>query len=177
MTLTESKSKSIVKPDQKTIAYHEAGHVIAFILAGIKFKYVTIKSKRRPDGHMMWGRINSSFDPVHFMVGIKKEEMTDPLHFSRFFISGFINCAGMVAEYMYFGKYCKGSGDDFLKINDNLSVLPKFLQDKCYSFLAAYTSFIFQSKIKHIKLIANELLSRETLSYDDVIDLLANIPE
>ena len=40
-----------MKSKLDSIAFHEAGHAVAYILAGIPFKHVTIKEDRKKDEH------------------------------------------------------------------------------------------------------------------------------
>ena len=40
-----------MKSKLDSIAFHEAGHAVAHILAGIPFKHVTIKEDRKKDEH------------------------------------------------------------------------------------------------------------------------------
>ena len=67
------------------IAFHEAGHAIAHILAGIPFEYVTIKEEKEKDefGYRSLGQVvnNNPMTPEEW----EKHSIMDPAEFNIFF--------------------------------------------------------------------------------------------
>lgn len=152
---------------QEATAYHEAGHVLAFLLLNRKFKLVTIK----PDGVSL-GAVN------HRKVSGSKFEassVTNPDQLAKFFTHDFIAGAGFVAEKLFSRKNnLKGAASDFLQIyNSTLQDLPERFSQKYLSFLSEYTATVFELRLNRSALsaIALALIERETLSYDEVIKI------
>jgi hypothetical protein len=65
-----------MKKNLEYIAFHEAGHAVAHILAGIPFKYVTIKEAIEKDengerslGHIRFDKTKSEMKWDHIMLG------------------------------------------------------------------------------------------------------------
>lgn len=74
---------------QHCIAFHEAGHAVAHILAGIPFKYVTVKEEKEKDesGHLSLGHIepNEPKDDVYW----NQLSFLNPIEFNEFFRDDF----------------------------------------------------------------------------------------
>ena len=155
-----------MKTQKEATAYHEAGHAMACWLSDRNFKYVTIKPKGDSLGHLK--RKN--------YIRFETMSITFPTQVGKFFIENFINGAGFVSEKMYRGRNnLVGAKFDFKNMYiRSLSDLPESFIKKYYTFLAEYTLTVFQLENNWIMIeaIAEALIERETLTYNDVINVV-----
>jgi len=156
-------------------AYHEAGHVLALLLATRRFKYVTIVPENMKDGYGIETSVHIRGIPSEIKNQWEIPSFFKPVKFNRFFRNDFINVAGLVAEQIYTGKKNKtGAGGDFEAwINVTLLGLPNKLNSKYQNFLLDYTREVLELEINwlHITSIAEALVERKTLNYSQVIDV------
>jgi ATP-dependent Zn protease len=156
-------------------AYHEAGHVLALLLATRRFKYVTIVPENMKDGYGIETSVHISRIPSEIKNQWEIPSFFKPVKFNRFFRNDFINVAGLVAEQIYTGKKNKtGAGGDFEEwINVTHLGLPNKLSSKYQFFLLDYTKEVLELEINwlHITSIAEALIERKTLNYSQVIDV------
>jgi len=121
------------------IAFHEAGHAVAHILAGIPFKYVTIKEDKEKDeyGQRALGQVVLN-DPVSH-DDWEKYSILDPKDFDRFFKDDFIKLSGFIAEMIYRRRSdYKGSKGDLRQwVGASLNKLPDRLSSE-YCYIAKY---------------------------------------
>ena len=119
------------------IAFHEAGHAVASILTGSKFKYVTIKEDsekneygKRSLGHIMYEnpRSKEEWDQISIL---------NPNEFDVFFKDDFVGLAGLIAERLYMGKISwKESNEDLQQcFGISLYKLPDSLGEKYFRYL------------------------------------------
>jgi ATP-dependent Zn protease len=149
-------------------AYHEAGHALAYLLTNRKFKYLTIIPKENSLGHISH-KLGNRFN---FEYG----SMVDPIEFNKFFLEDFRNIAGLVAEKIYTKRNnFSGAKGDFRQIYAIGDYSDKLIT-KYLSFLTEYVVMVFSIKMNRIKLdvIAEVLIQKETLSYDDVLNVIQN---
>lgn len=155
---------------KKCTAYHEAGHALAAILLGKKFKFITIKTDSDSLGKVVSKRGNR--------YRYEYNSIMDPCRFSKYFLSDFRNIAGLVAEKIYSGRNnFSGAKGDITKIIDStLAGLPETYNKKYMAFLSEYAYNVFTVVKNRIRLeaIADELLIKETLSYSDVMEIMGN---
>lgn len=80
------------------IAFHEAGHAFAHILAGIPYKYVTMKEEKEKDefGYRSLGQLanENPMTPEEW----EKHSIMDPVEFNTFFKDDLTKLAELVAE-------------------------------------------------------------------------------
>jgi len=155
-------------------AYHEAGHVAARLLTNRRFKKVTIiPSKGKVDnqiesfGHVDSVGIGIDWDGLSFVR---------PLEFRKFFISDFISVSGVVAEKIHTGRFnYGGANSDFRHWEDTtLLNLSEELGRKYQKFLFKYTEEVFSmdENWRNITAIAESLLEKKTLKYNEVLDVV-----
>ena len=158
------------------IAFHEAGHAVASILTGTSFRYVTIKEDsekneygKRSLGHIMYEnpRSKEEWDQISIL---------NPNEFDVFFKDDFVGLAGLIAERLYKGKISwKGSKEDLRQFfGISLYKLPDCLGEKYLSFLLEYTFQVLNTKQNwsNIVAVALALIDKETLSYDQVREII-----
>jgi hypothetical protein len=101
-----------------------------------------------------------------------------PNQVGKFFIENFINAAGFVSEKIYRGRNnLKGAKSDFKNMYiRSLSDLPDSFIKKYYAFLSEYILTVFQIENNWIRImaIAEALIERETLTYNEVINIVQN---
>ncbi len=158
------------------IALHEAGHAVAHYLTDIPFKYVTIREDKEKNEHG-----ERSLGHITFEKPLSKEEwdqhsMLDPKEFDRFFKDDFTKLAGPVAEMIYRGRFnLKSAKEDIRQwVGTSLNKLPEKLSSKYQSYILEYTFQILQTKTNwsSITSVALALIDEETLSYDQVCDVI-----
>jgi hypothetical protein len=90
-----------MKKNLDCIAFHEAGHAVAHVLAGIPFKFVSIKEDMEKDefGYRSLGQVanENPMTPEEW----EKHSIMDPNEFNTFFKDDFTKLAGLVAEGVY----------------------------------------------------------------------------
>lgn len=166
-----------MKDNLDCIAFHEAGHAVAHILAEIPFKYVTILEEKVLDelgqrslGHIAYEKpkTKDEWDQFSFL---------DPNEFSIFFKDDFTKLAGFVAEGIYRGKFnYKAAKGDFREwLGTSLGKLPESLNSAYISFMMEYTGQIIHSKTNwsNITAVALALVEEDTLSYERVCEVVA----
>jgi len=162
-----------MKDDAKYVAIHEAGHAFANVLFKIPFHYVTIVPEEEDV-------VNTGGHTLGYIMPIKpysgKEESTYSKLIPDEFFSSFSEdvtiLAGSVAEALYRKKFNKYSAkaDIFILINNRLINHPEPFRSKYRSFLISYTYLLLKQKAnyKMIVKIADELMKKKTLDYDQV---------
>lgn len=158
------------------VAIHEAGHNVAHFLAGIPFKYITIKEDEEKDEYGQ-----RSLGCLVFEKPLSKEEWNhysflNPNEFNLYFKDDFTKLAGPVAEMMYRGRfnYKSAKGDFRQWVGTSLNKLPEKLSSKYQSFMLEYSFHVLQTKDNwsNITAIALALIDEEILSYDQVCDVI-----
>jgi hypothetical protein len=158
----------IKEPDlvRRHSAYHESGHVIADLLYGYHFKFVTIK----PDE-------SGEYDGV--VYGSARGRARD---------LAVVQLAGIVASAKMIGCDPWENPDQFEDNSTDIATANNFI-DNWVAFLsktygeASYrkqiwdeietkTRLLVDQNWKSIEVIAGTLLEKETLAYDDVIRIL-----
>jgi len=157
-------------------AYHEAGHVIALLLIKRRFKYVSIvpeKSKNAYESGTL-GHVKSF--PLRNKYQWEINTFLDPAIFDKYFKDDFVKVAGLVAEKIHTGRFNNlGAGGDFRKLfYTTLMDMPDKLSLGYQKFLIEYTREVLEMKVNWIRItaIAEGLLERGTLSYDQVWDVI-----
>lgn len=123
------------------IAFHEAGHAVAHVLAGIPFKFVTIKADEEKDeqGFKSLGQVVLN-EPAS---GEEWDQYSilNPDEFNIFFKDDFTKLAGLVADKIYRGRFnYKSSKENFRQwVGTSLNKLPESLSSKYVSFILEYT--------------------------------------
>lgn len=158
------------KKRKEGVAYHEAGHAMAFILAGKKFRYATIKGDKTTSGHVMQRASRISIDNyINSMI-------VTPTDLPKLFLHDFINIAGFIAEGIHTGRFNgKRALSDFMGIVDvTTQDLPELFVKQYMGFLRGYTMLVFQIRVNWLRIeaIAEALLKRETLNYIEVINVI-----
>lgn len=162
------------KNHKLSIAFHEAGHVIAMVLTSTPFKYVEIKQRKEKNGMTSLGRV------VRRNKSEPKEEddyfMLNPVDLMKFFKEDFIGYAGIVSGKLHSGKINILSGvfDKDIWAYNNGPNIPKKLTSKYERFMLEYTSQVLQLKQNwfHITAVAIALVNKEKLSYEEVIEII-----
>jgi hypothetical protein len=159
------------------IAYHESGHAVAHFLAGIRFKFVTIKPVETEDeygerilGYVMYDK------PIYDEISNSRTKLY-PVEFINYVRLDFTNLAGMVSEKIYHhGSYDFTAAKDNLELwkNNILDDLPEPLNSKYQDFIFEYTYQVLQLRVNWscITAVAEALLNYETLSYNQVRSVL-----
>lgn len=131
------------KNKKQAVAYHEAGHAYAHLLTRIPFEYVSIKHEEECEG-----RISG---------GIKEG-----------FSGAFILISGYVSERLYTGRYNMFTARaDFKDLFDIwLSDFPKPAEQE--KQLIKYARRVLGARWEQVKAIAEALLERETLTFEQV---------
>lgn len=145
-------------------AYHEAGHVMAFIQSDIRFQYVTIKPWR---GYL--GRVKHKPQPRSVLT---KSFFLNPSFFSKRFKRDIIYFAGALAEGMFLQDTeieQAGCHDDILKTFSTCADLSDELREKYIQFAITYTKDLMIHNWGKVTAIAEGLLEHETLSYQEVL--------
>lgn len=156
----------------ESVAFHEAGHAVAYLLTEMPFNYVTIKPDEKEDeygqksvGHLMPNEPTSIDDWCQYTI-------LNPTDFNIYFKGDFIKIAGSVAEMIHKGKFNnKGAAADFRQWSKTtLSDLPEKLRTRYKSFMFEYAIEVLQIKTIWSKIVAvaEALIKQETLSYDEV---------
>jgi hypothetical protein len=157
------------------IAFHEAGHAVAHILAGIPFKYVTIKEEKEKDelGYRSLGQVvnENPLTPEEW----EKHSILDPIEFSTFFKDDFTKLAGLVAEMIYRHRFnYKAAKGDFRQwVGTSLNLIPEHLNSRYIDFMLEYTFQVLQTKTNwsNITAVALELVDEDKLSYKRVCEV------
>ncbi len=159
------------------IAYHEAGHVLAYLLTDSVFDYVTIiPSKDKSDKRL---KTLGHVEPMPLLIETDWSalDFLKPMDFSAFFTSNFIDLAGFVAQKMVTDEYDRvGAHSDFNEFeNKTLLNLPDELSEKYSNFLLQYVKEVFSvaENLRDITAIAAALLEKKTLNYHEVKKVVA----
>mgnify|MGYP001068229630 CR=1 FL=1 len=169
------KSKSDGKDMLKYVAFHEAGHAVAYcyFFNGPRFKHVTIKPKGSALGHVL-GR-PSIWRP---------DEDTGVRFFVRLRDRIIRTLAGPEAERKVRGRYNqRGASDDWKSVAD--LVFHMAGSERQVNALMRYFDVVTEEFIEFrwhkIEAVASALLERTTLSYKEVEQILCpgldQIPE
>jgi hypothetical protein len=107
------------------IAFHEAGHAVTHILAGIPFKYVTIKEDKEKDEHGQRSPGQIMLKNPRSQAEWEQLSIMDPNEFNTFFKDDFTKLAGLVAEMIYRNRFnykaAKVDSQQWLGISNLLS--------------------------------------------------------
>jgi len=160
----------------KSTAYHESGHVVAAFHFDMPIEYVTIKPNENSLGHVRYdGKIATRLAQL-------KNTYTDPTNDERILIEKdiIVDFAGFYAEKKFTGQQNTiGASSDWqnaiLKagvIHSSDNIIEKF-QEYC----AVYAEEFVDEPVhwQQIEVIAENLLLRETLTYDEIQKLIAEI--
>lgn len=144
----------MTKRIQRT-AYHEAGHAVACIAKGRKFKYVTISPKDGSRGHIRYNRVPS-------LEFAKSRALID---------RGIITLAGTCAEKIKFGRYSHGFGHDDGE-SDRSHAADLFLSADIADARPYYakTEALLRKHWAKVEAVAGALLTHKTLSYQVVAE-------
>lgn len=135
-------------------AYHEAGHVIACLATGRKFRYVTIIRKDDARGY------------IRFCMFRNLEFATNKTLINH----GITTLAGTCAEKIKFGRYSHGFGSDREHAVDSFlragveNVNPYF----------ARTENLLKKHWANVERVAVALLKAKTLQFQEVNDLISH---
>lgn len=146
---------------REATAYHEAGHALAYLLTGWKFKYITIKPDKETDtiGHLMPYNKGEMF-----WYSMSVERL---MNYCRRSLSG------VIAEAIYTKRNNHlGARGDLRKVAD--MVLSVFGQDGptvqfFLKFIRSDTRDLLLMNWNKVERIAGDLLKSETLSYQEVL--------
>ena len=161
-----------MKKTRKVTAYHEAGHALAYILINRKFKYATIKPDSDSLGHVM-----PYFKPSKFTEWSISRNFCDPLDFGNHFKQDFISLAGYAAAKIFTGRYKNNiyqhTSDYDEWIERSLIDLPDKLNLSYQRFMRLYVIDVLSLELNwlRVKAIAEALIEKETLSYNDVFNV------
>jgi hypothetical protein len=161
-----------MKTSKEAIAYHEAGHAMAYILLGKKFMYATIRENDTAAGHIRQRSSRISLDTyINSMIVVLGD-------FPKLFLHDFINIAGFTAEAIHTGKFNgKRALSDFMGIVDTTTQdLPERFVKQYMEFLSGYAMLVFQIKVNWLRIeaIAEALIEKETLTYIETIEVAQN---
>jgi len=159
-------------------AYHEAGHVVALLLTDRRFEYVTIvPTKGKVDKSIKLGHVKTK--PYKFKKGDVTLSFFMPNEFQSFFRYNFLNIAGHVTEKIRTGRYDNlWDSSDFRKlVYITLENCPDNLRRSYEKFLFDYTKEVLtkEANWKRITAIAEALLEKKTLNYNEVNEVLRSI--
>lgn len=150
-------------PTIEETAYHEAGHVVAKMQYGIKFDYVTIIPKNDSLGHVRgrkrWG-------------AIRDLQSTSQL---RYLVAAL---AGLYAQKKFSGRLdTNGADSDFDKVDSIIfDHHPSDTVREAYrTYIHALAETMFENPIRwrQTEAIANALLERKTLTYQEASHVAA----
>ena len=161
----------------KQIAIHEAGHVLAHILTGRPFAFVTIEPselKIHTDGKSL-GYLQPITPYYHDKASYSR--LTPPEFFQNFSEDVTI-IAGYISQKIFSGTkgFDKtGSRTDLMALNNSRLInQPEPLRTAYKKFLIAYTFQLLSLNVHKqlILKIADELLEKKTLSYEQVQEIV-----
>jgi hypothetical protein len=160
------KRKPAATPIKET-AYHEAGHAVALHHCGIKYNYVTIEPDEEGRlGHVLH-RLPKWFNP--------ETDLCDRVRLlaERHII---VNYAGQIAQTKFRGKPLRfGMESDNATAIDLAIYLCGGLGATCDAYLlyCLYASLdVVNLRWREIEAVAEALLARKTLKYDDVLEII-----
>jgi len=155
-----------MKTEIESTAYHEAGHVIAYLLTERKFRYVWIDEVEKDHKFGEVVGYNSKRN-------LQNSSFTDPLAFVKHFEFGFQKIAGIVTEKLFMEEPMEiMDSNDFQEWSDtNLMVIAEDLRTLYANFLLKYTMEVLGEieNWKNIKAIAETLVKRKSLKYTEVL--------
>lgn len=166
-------SSKHMKEEIRSIAFHEAGHAYAHLLAGLFFGFVSIDPKQIEK--YSTGNSYGYIFPVHnnCSEGMGATSSLFPEDFFECFKTDFVIIGGLVAETLYSkGKLNRNSSKSDVKIlkdkpwmNNSGTFKKKYL-----GFLLAFAFELLKQKEHYsmINKIADALLMHKSLSYDQV---------
>ena len=153
------------------IALHEAGHALGYILTERPFAFVTInpgKLKIHTDGKSL-GYLQPITPYYHDKSAYSR--LTPPEFFQNFSEDVTILSA-YVAQRIFSKDFDRtGSKTDFLELNKSRLInQPEPFRSSYKKFLIAYTYQLLSMNVhkQMIMKIADELLKKKTLNYDEV---------
>ena len=161
--------------DIQQIAIHESGHVLAHILTGRPFAFVTIEPselKIHTDGKSL-GYLQPITPYYHDKVNYSR---ITPNEFYQNFSEDLTILSAYVAQRIFSKDFDRtGSKTDFLALNKSgLINQPEPLRTAYKKFLIAYTFQLLSLNVHKqlILKIADELLEKKTLSYEQVQEIV-----
>ncbi len=157
--------------DIQQIAIHEAGHVIGHILTGRPFAFVTIEPSAlniHTDGKSL-GYIQPITPYYHDKASYSR---ITPNEFYQNFSEDLTILSAYVAQRIFSKDFDRtGSKTDFLELNKSRLInQPEPFRSSYKKFLIAYTYQLLSMNVhkQMIMKIADELLKKKTLNYDEV---------
>lgn len=156
------------------IAIHEAGHALAYILAGLQFSVVTIDQSKIHNDGMSLGYIL----PIkpYYGEGSGTYYKLSPPEFFQCFSEDITLIAGYVAQRVFTKNFDRTGSKTDIRIlyNNRMMNQDEPFRSLYRNFLFSYTFELFKlnENKRMIKKIAKELLKRKTLSYDQVKEIV-----
>ena len=157
--------------DIQHIAIHESGHALAHILTGLQFSFVSINSsalKIHTDGKSL-GYIQPISAYYHDSTAYS---ILSPDEFFHSFSIDVTVIAGYISQRIFSNNFDKnGSKTDFLELNNRRLInQPEPFRTAYKRFLIVYTHQLLSMNVhkQMIMKIADELLKKKTLNYDEV---------
>ncbi len=157
------------------IALHESGHALAHILLGRQFAFVTIEPselKIHTDGKSL-GYLQPTMPYYHDKASYSR---ITPDEFFQNFSEDVTVLSAYVAQRIFSKDFDRtGSKTDFLALNKSgLINQPEPLRTAYKKFLIAYTFQLLSLNVHKqlILKIAEELLEKKTLSYEQVQEIV-----
>ena len=161
-------------------AYHESGHVIASFYLDIPFEYATIKPNENSLGHVQY-TTKRAVRKSRIMKKIINSTGNLTLY-NRIIIESEIisNFSGFFAERKFTGRGNKiGASSDWKETMDTVRVIESSdnVNDKYLNYCAALAEEIVINPIrwKDIKIVAENLILRETLTYTEIQKIIAEL--
>lgn len=150
----------------KATAYHEAGHAVVLWSLGEKFKTVTIVPKDETLGHVLRRTYPKGFNP--------EVEVTPRMRL-RFEAIIASLLAGQIAEAKFLGRPVhSGMESDYQSAVEHTSYL--FGSNKTMQAYLTFTSSLARDVVNSywwaVKVVAEELLVRKLMNYNEVVDAL-----
>lgn len=163
-------SKIRLTPLERT-AYHEAGHVVANYLVGFEMEYVTLV----PDDETL-GQVKSNEFKDYYFEGFRIYHIKD---YDLVFRSAVADYAGYLCAAKAAGK--KGNFINLVDYGETLDLFRAFgisnkLRDSMMDTAKIYTREIFNEERpwELVKLIARNLLERQTLTGREILEIIEN---
>jgi hypothetical protein len=167
-------NRKIAQPSIEAIAHHEAGHTVAAWRYHIPFKHVTIlpepgrAGQAGSLGHLLHGRA-----PKWFRPDIESSDRI-VLHLERHIITAF---AGQIAQakFQHRRPHSGMDGDNHTAVDlafhlgSSVETTEAYLR---YCFLRAWDLVHSPPNWRAIKAVAATLLERQTLTSDEVLDVI-----
>lgn len=151
-----------------TVAHHEAGHAVAAIYLGIPFQYATVLAEEDSLGHVLFKRAPKWACNEYSPRRLRQRE-----YWEHKVIVGF---AGRIAEEHFLGRGTRyGHHSDYQNIVD--CGLPFWganpeVHIHWFRWLHAQSKELVIRRWRDISAVANALIESETLSYQEIRNLV-----